>query len=164
MVILETYQEQCQNRPDVNCASVGILCGGHTSPKSQRHYGSEKCTLMTLKHSATITYLLQPQLNIGTLSKLQNIFLKVRKVLIFSCSGRYHHCRLISKNEFCWCTSWMRQTTLLSLELTRVRNSNIWSKSRWANKKMKYSNTGKQNSCRILGSFIVNYYAVPYVQ
>jgi len=85
MVVLEIYQEQCQNRPDVHCALAGILCGGHTSPKSQRHYGSEKRAQLTLKHSATTTYLLQPKLNIGALSKLQNTFLKVSKVLILSC-------------------------------------------------------------------------------
>lgn len=46
------------------------------SPKAQWHYGSEKYTQLTLKHSATITCLLEPQLNTGALPKLQNIFLK----------------------------------------------------------------------------------------
>lgn len=74
--------------------------------------------------------------------------------------------QLTYKNEFCWCESCMGQTTLLSCELTvtRVCNSNTWSKSRWAKGKKKYSNAGKQNFCKIMDSFTTKQYAVPYFQ
>lgn len=128
MVVLETYQEQCQNTPDVHCAAVGILRGRHTSPKWQRHYGSKKCTQLILKHSAAITYLLPPQLNIDALSKQS-----------FSRSEKFWYSHVQASvitadlNEFCWRTSWMGQTTLLSLALQRSLTETYGqSKFRWA--------------------------------